>query len=172
MLCPGRRCRGIRRWWGQHCDPGSHRVRGSPPDTHGRRHSVAGMGPVLASARPSLGTVQSATQASLELSGHEVAWSPSQGPSPWRDTQEMRSDLVTMSGALSLEGHRRDRKWPGHQVGGPQSAGTQESIPWWVPSVFPLCGRRQDHRGDIPWGHAGCMFQPRCPGPDAEVATP
>ena len=43
-----------------------------------------------------------------------------------RDTGEMGSDLVTMSGALSLEGHRRDRKWPGHQVGGPQSAGTQE----------------------------------------------
>ena len=66
----------------------------------------------------------------------------------------------------------RDRKWPGHHVGGPQSAGTQESILWWVPSIFPLCGRRQDRRGDVPWGHAGRTFQPRCPGPDAEAATP
>lgn len=86
-----------RRRWGQHCDPGSRRVWGGPPDTHGRRHSVAGMGPCVASAGPLRGTVQSATQASLELSAQDVAWSPCRAP--------------------SLQGHTRDRKWPGHHVG-------------------------------------------------------
>ena len=42
----------------------------------------------------------------------------------------MRSDLVTMSGALSLEGHRRDRKWSGHYVEGPQPEGHTRDRKW------------------------------------------
>lgn len=57
-----------------------------------------GWAPVLVPARPSLGTIQSATQASLELSGQEEAWSLCRGLS-LRDTG--------------------DRKWRGHHVGAP-----------------------------------------------------
>ena len=64
-----------------------------------------GRAPVPASARRLLGTVQSAAQASLELSAQDVARSPHRGPQPAGAHESMRRGVPS-----AFPGRRRNRR--------------------------------------------------------------
>ena len=64
-----------------------------------------------------------------------------------RDTGETGTGLVTRLGAPSLQGHRRDRKWSGHQVKDPLSGVTHErrEVAWSPCRRPPVCRDTGEH---------------------------